>query len=153
MLLSEETHTIRPSKNDDPSLGISIADAIPIQRHVLNISPIPSPYQMIAADVNGSGSITTFDIVTLRRMILGTINEFPNEVPSWRFIPANFSFPNPTNPFESGIPDQYTFLLTDPQIDLDFIAIKIGDVNRSALGNNFRGASHGLGVPISITNR
>ncbi len=150
MFLSQETYTVQPFKNDDASLGVSIADAIPIQRHILGITPISSPYQMIAADVNGSGTITTFDIVFLRRMVLGVINEFPNGVPSWRFIPTDFSFPNPTNPFESGIPDQYTFVLTDPQTSLNFIAIKMGDVNGSALGANFLGRSHGLGLPNPI---
>ena len=150
MFLSQDTYNVRPFKNDDPAFGISIADAIPIQRHILGISSIPTPYQLIAADVNGSGTITTFDIVTLRRMVLGTINEFPNGIPAWRFIPTNFSFPNPMDPFESGIPNQYTFVLTDPQDSLDFIAVKIGDVNGSALGSNFLGRRQGLDVPVPV---
>ena len=41
-LVNENTYTIRPTKNDNPLLGVSISDAIPIQRHILSVSPIPT---------------------------------------------------------------------------------------------------------------
>lgn len=48
-----------------------------------------SPYKMIAADANNSRSITTFDIVTLRKLILGIDTVFTN-TDSWRFVPADY---------------------------------------------------------------
>ncbi|MCC7244090.1 MAG: hypothetical protein IT269_00305 [Saprospiraceae bacterium] len=97
-----------------------------------------SPCQLIAADVNKSNSVTTFDIVALRKLLLGEIQGFLYNT-SWRFVDANFNFPNPNNPF-GGIPSftDHEFIsgidITDHTPDIaDFIAIKIGDVNNSAM--------------------
>lgn len=48
------------------------------------IKPLNSPYKMIAADANHSNSITTFDVVEIRKLILGIYSKFPNNT-SWRF--------------------------------------------------------------------
>ena len=59
---------------------------------------------MIAADANMSGSITTFDIVELRKLILGIYQTLPNNT-SWRFVDKSFVFPNPANPFSALFPE------------------------------------------------
>jgi hypothetical protein len=117
------------SKNNAHTNGVTTGDLIAVSRHILGIEPLGSPYKLIAADANRSGSITTFDIVTIRSLILGIVDEFPNNT-SWRFLPADYIFPNPANPFMSGIPGiSYTSPVLDP---IEFIGIKIGDVNNSA---------------------
>lgn len=118
------------TKNNAAGNGLSTMDIIQISRHILGLEPLSSPYKMIAADANKSGSITTFDIVTIRSVILGLITEFPNNT-SWRFIPSDYVFPNPINPFPSNLP--VTGVFTAPVLQpIDFIGIKIGDVNNSA---------------------
>jgi hypothetical protein len=90
---------------------------------------------MIAADANKSGSITTFDIVEIRKLILGIYTELPNNT-SWRFVDKSFSFPNANNPFQSVFPE--TISVPDAmnnQIEKDFVGVKIGDVNNSAVAN------------------
>jgi hypothetical protein len=55
---------------------------------------------------------------------------------SWRFIPANFQFPDPTNPWQAEIPE--VIQINSPEnegLDLDFTAIKTGDVTGDALTN------------------
>ncbi|MCC7245379.1 MAG: T9SS type A sorting domain-containing protein, partial [Saprospiraceae bacterium] len=119
-----------------PLNGLSTFDLVLISKHILNIEPLTSPYKMIAADANKSGNITTFDIVEFRKLLLGIYSELP-QVPSWRFVPKSFVFPNPNNPFQApGFPEE--ILLPSPfqtSMDYDFVGIKVGDVNNSAMPN------------------
>src|SRR5208337_4569614 len=60
--------------------------------------------------------------------VLGLATNFP--AGSWRFVPADYVFPDPTNPW--GAPSQrwYTNRVADVT-NGDFIAIRLGDVNSS----------------------
>lgn len=130
-------YTITPTKDDNPLNGVTTYDLVLISKHILGIEPFTTPYKMIAADANRSGSITTFDIVELRKLILGIYTELPaNE--SWRFVDKNFAFPNPANPFQTAFPESKT--VADIQanaMDDNFVAIKVGDVNSTAIANSF----------------
>ncbi|GAB4488823.1 MAG: hypothetical protein OHK0019_05680 [Saprospiraceae bacterium] len=125
--------TVTPRKDNDHLNGVSTFDLVLISRHILGITPLGSPYKIIAADANKMSGVTTSDIVEIRKLILGIYNEFPNNT-SWRFVDADFSFPNPSNPFQTQFPE------TRKQIDMDasqtnkvdFVAVKVGDVNNSA---------------------
>ncbi|RMG82261.1 MAG: hypothetical protein D6714_11615, partial [Bacteroidetes bacterium] len=64
--------------------------------------------------------------------ILNLDDHFPNNT-SWRFVPKNYVFPNPDNPFNPPFPEAYYNVPSgDTLSDLDFVAIKIGDLNFSA---------------------
>jgi hypothetical protein len=122
---------ILPEKDDNPHNGVTTYDLVLISKHILNTEPLDSPYKMISADANKSGSITSFDIVELRKLILGVYVELPNNT-SWRFVDSSFVFPNPQNPFQTGFPD--TIPLGNPS-PYNFIGMKIGDVNNTAIPN------------------
>ena len=128
-------YTLTPTKDDNPLNGVTTYDLVLISKHILGMDPFTSPYKMIAADANRSGSITTFDIVELRKLILGIYTELPNN-DSWRFVDKSFSFPNATNPFQSAFPETKT--VGDIQANAtedNFVAVKVGDVNSSAIAN------------------
>ena len=92
---------------------------------------------MIAADANKSNSITTLDLVELRRLILHIDEDLSNNT-SWRFINKQYVFPNFDNPWEENFPELINLNnLNDPQENLNFVAVKIGDVNGSAELNSF----------------
>jgi len=122
-----------PTRDDKHLNGVTTYDLVLISKHILGVEPLNSPYKMIAADVNKSGSITTFDILETRKLILGINSSFPNNT-SWRFVDADFSFPDPINPFQSAFPEGIN-CLSFPSPNNDFVAIKVGDVNSSAAGN------------------
>lgn len=122
--------TISLSKNDDPLNGLSTFDLVLMSKHILGIDTLDSPYKIIAADINKSNSVTTFDIVELRKLLLGVYNTFPNNK-SWRFVKSDFSFSNPLNPFASA-PFAETATV-QPGLPVEFTAIKIGDLNCSAI--------------------
>ncbi|MDZ4682322.1 MAG: SdrD B-like domain-containing protein [Saprospiraceae bacterium] len=126
-------YTIIPSKDGDYLNGVTTLDAVLIQRHILGIQPLNSPYKLIAADVNNSGTITTIDMIQLRKLVLGTDTEFANNS-SWRFVDSDYEFPVPTNPWFEAWPEVIQLEdLSGCQEDLDFIGIKIGDVNNTAV--------------------
>ena len=113
--------------NDDLMRGVSTADLIKIQKHILDIELLTEPWQHIAADVDNSKSITTRDLIHLKKAILGLSDSFPNNT-SWRFTASNFSFRN-SDPFEASL-QRSMRRLECPEEDLFSIkAIKVGDVD------------------------
>ena len=128
-------YSVTPHKDDDPLNGVSTYDLVLISKHILNVEPLDSPYKLIAADINNSGSITTLDMVQLRKLIL-TIDETFTHNTSWRFIPSDYEFENPSNPFAEDFPEVANMNDIDPtDYTIDFVAVKVGDVNGSAIPN------------------
>jgi hypothetical protein len=130
-------YNIIPSKDGDDMNGISTLDIVMIQRHILGIEKLKSPYQLIAADVNSSRSITAGDLIELRKLILGLESGFVNNT-SWRFVDAAYTFTNPANPWYSDIPEKYKISKLTSDMNINFVGIKIGDVNGTALTHNLK---------------
>src|SRR5690606_199097 len=72
------SYTVGPQRGDDYMNGVSTADLITIQRHLLGLKPLDSPYKLIAADANNSRDISARDILELRKLILGVQQELPD---------------------------------------------------------------------------
>ncbi len=133
-------YTLDPSSDGIYANGISVTDILAIQQHILLITPLDSPYKIIAADVNHSETVTTFDLVKIQDLVLGRVDTFPNN-DSWRFVPAAHDFPDPSDPFAEPFPETITYnSLNVSVINQDFIGIKIGDINLNA-DVNFRPAN------------
>ncbi len=126
------TYRITPSKNDNHSNGLTTFDLIKITQHILTIDLLDTPYQIIAADVNRSGGVTTFDVLQIRKLILGTSTEFTDNT-SWRFVPSNYVFIDPANPLAEDFPEYVEVDELGADSTINFVAIKIGDVNGSAM--------------------
>ncbi|MCB0531951.1 MAG: proprotein convertase P-domain-containing protein [Lewinellaceae bacterium] len=125
--------TVSPMKDDDPLNGVSTFDLVLINKHILGLEPLSSPYRMIAADANNSRSLTTFDVVELRKLILGIYTNLPANS-SWRFIDKTYNFPDPLNPFQTVFPEiTQTPDLLGNLPNQDFISVKVGDVNGNAV--------------------
>ncbi|MCD6067062.1 MAG: hypothetical protein K0S33_1888, partial [Bacteroidetes bacterium] len=121
---------ITPTKNNDVNTynGISSLDLVLMQRHVLNTQLLGSPYKIIAADVNGSGSVTNLDILLTQSMILQNIQTFPGGK-LWAFVNSSYVFSNPQVPFPYENSRSYSSANTVTA--QDFIGCKLGDVNNS----------------------
>jgi hypothetical protein len=129
-------YVLAPEKDDNPLNGVTTYDLVLISKHILGLEPFDSPYKMIAADANKSGSITTFDIVEFRKLILGIYSEMPNNT-SWRFVDQAYAFPNQLNPFQEAFPE--TKSVVDMQmanLNDNFVGVKIGDVNNTVVPNS-----------------
>jgi len=128
-------YSVTPSRNDNPLNGVTTLDVLLMQRHILGLDVLDSPYKIIAGDINSSESLTGIDIVELRKLILGHYTEFPDNT-SWRFVDSDFVFGNPGNPWPFDEIRMISPLVMD-ESDEDFIGIKIGDVNGSSDPSNF----------------
>lgn len=128
---------VMPFKNDYPLIGVTTYDLVLIKKHILNLEPLNSPYKILAADANLDGKVTLIDIILLQRLILGYDNHLPHGK-SWRFVPDDYIFPDPADPFAEDFPDRIRVDHTENPLDFSpfkFRAIKLGDVNGSATMN------------------
>ncbi len=129
-------YTVSADKSDAYASGLSVMDILMIKKHLLQILLLPSPYEIIAADVNGDLTISVQDIVLIRSLILGLIPDF-GKTPVWQFIPKEYKFRNPLNPLAENYPISYSLEnLKTNKINVDFIGIKTGDVNLDWLDPN-----------------
>ena len=129
-------YTLQPFKDDGITNGVSTFDLITITKHILGVKSLSTPYQMIAADVNNSGSITTLDLIRTRKVILGAESTFSNNQ-SWRFIDASYTFPDASNPWLENFPEVININnLSDNRMSGNFIAVKTGDVSGDARAND-----------------
>ncbi|MBK8624304.1 MAG: HYR domain-containing protein [Saprospiraceae bacterium] len=122
-----------PVKDDNYIDGITTLDLVLIQRHILGLKKLDSPYKLIAADANNSKSVTASDIVELRKLILGVNDKLVNNAP-WRFVDAAYVFSDVNQPWPFAENLSYEVLETNMTTS-DFIAVKLGDVNGSISEN------------------
>lgn len=160
--IAEGDYTIKPFRVDEASNGISTLDELILQRHLLGIQPITDPYMFLAADLNGSGTITVLDRLLLRKIILGDTDAFPGNE-TWRFVPATY---------RETMGEELARMAAAPREikltdvikcanDHDFIGVKLGDLNNSVfietsageVLNGTRGRSSNDPHPLEIEER
>lgn len=122
-------YTLEPAPESACIEGVSTLDLVFIQRHILGLELLDSPYKMIAADANNTNSISAADILEIRKLVLGVNQEYPNS-DCWKSIRKSHTFDNPYAPWD--YESSYTFNnMSQDQLNKDFYLIKTGDVNRS----------------------
>jgi len=124
-----ESYDITVDRQDDYLNGVTTLDLVLMQRHVLGLDILDSPYKIIASDVDGSNSVSGADLVAMRRLLLGTSFDFPIGQ-SWTFLDGDQTFSNNITPFPYDQSITITSLLEDLN-DLAFVGVKMGDVNEN----------------------
>ncbi len=118
-----DDYTLTPWRSGD-DLGVSVADAIKIERHLAFVEEFDSAYKLIAADVNLSNSVTVSDVVLIKRY-LAELDELPSG--NWSFVDADYAI-DKDNWMDA--PHTIDASLVDSDLDLlDFVGIRMGDVN------------------------
>ena len=107
-----------PAKNTGFANGISTQDLIDIQRHILQKNELGSKYRKIAADVNGNGTIDVLDVLELRKLVMKPDSKLANNT-SWRFFDTKTDM------------EVYDVNNVEGDMTVDFVGVKIGDVNLS----------------------
>lgn len=130
-------YTITPTKDNDPLNGVSTFDLLLISKHILGVDTL-DPLRLLAADANRSGSVTSFDMLELRKLILGLYTDLPQNT-SWRFFPKDMTI-DPANPFGSLTEIIQLSGFNPATQNMDFVAVKTGDTNGNAKPNNFQQA-------------
>lgn len=117
---ANSAYSLRLEKEANAINGTSTFDLVLIARGILGIDPL-DPYQLWAADVNNSGSVTALDMVFIRQIILSITTEFI--VPPWLF-----GFPD-----APGGSDMINLGEVTGNLNLDIIGVKTGDMNYTAV--------------------
>ncbi|MEM8528948.1 MAG: T9SS type A sorting domain-containing protein [Bacteroidota bacterium] len=123
--LDENPYAILPYKSRfEEESCINQADAVLLFAYLLGELEL-SPYSLIAADVNNSGSVTSFDYFSILNY---SIEHGFGGNTDWRFVPKDYEFPDPSNPFMEEFPEP---LAVDENYEgsYDFIGVKIGDLS------------------------
>jgi len=119
--------TIAASKSTAGAAGISSADLLFIVNHIFG-TQLLSPYQWVAADVNGDANISLNDYLRIQRVVLATDQHILGS-PDWKFVPKSYVFPSP-NPLSAPVPQSIVHNPADMDfLDDDFVAVRMGDVN------------------------
>ena len=132
-LMANNAYEIKPLRDDDPTNGVSTLDIFEIQKHILGLESLEGPYNVIAADINGDNKITVLDLVELRKLVLGVIDELPNNT-SWRFAVAGQTFADVQSPW--GFEEAYQIQNLTQNEEANFVGIKVGDVNNTSKANS-----------------
>jgi hypothetical protein len=132
----EVDYTITPTHYTDYMNGVRTSDIVGITQHILGVQLLSSPYKYIAADVDGNEEVNVGDIINIRRLILGLSDTYPNGMPSWAFVSADYEFSTLDNPWAEAFPSVLNINnLTANVTDADFVGVKLGDVNGTAIAN------------------
>ena len=125
----ENDYQIAVERDKDDSEGVSTLDLVLIQRHILGLEQLNSPYKLIAADVNNNEKVSASDLVALRKLILGIDASFPDNE-SWRFVSMDAEMDDMSNPWPFS---EDLIIGNEPlqNIEAGFIGVKIGDVNNT----------------------
>jgi len=117
--------------------GVSIYDIVMISRHLNEILPFSTIYQYAAADADGNNEIgfegrgIPPDILSLSQLILGIKDTLAGQT-CWRYFDENSSGSLPMDPPSDEFIRPNEFRLESPSnTDLNFIAVKVGDLNNS----------------------
>ncbi|MEM6700113.1 MAG: hypothetical protein AAF599_17045, partial [Bacteroidota bacterium] len=123
---SENSYTIIPYKEEIENYEACVtqADVLLLFAYLQDQIEL-SPYSLIAADTDNSGTVTSFDYVGILNYSIN--NSYVGNT-GWRFIPKGYEFPDPTNPFAEEFPE---FIIADGNHEgsYDFWGIKIGDIS------------------------
>ncbi|MFN0174315.1 MAG: T9SS type A sorting domain-containing protein [Saprospiraceae bacterium] len=109
--------------------GLTTYDLVCISKHILGTEPLASGYDIIAADANRSSSITSFDIVEFRKLILGIYQKLPQQQSPWIFVPEY-------------IPQDY-----QTQFDLNPFSIDIDVINQDVSYTEYSTATWQYNIP------
>lgn len=121
-----------PKLDTLPALGVNTLDVLLADWHMTGQSLLSTPYKIIAADANHDGLVNQPDLDAMSNLIVGAASQFPNNT-SWRFLPANYTFPNPLSPLTAAFPEKIstTCPIATGQ-NQHFIAVKTGDLDGTA---------------------
>ncbi|MFT4535970.1 MAG: hypothetical protein ACI9P5_003342, partial [Saprospiraceae bacterium] len=126
-------YQITASKDVDYLNGVSTLDLVKIQRHILGLEDLDSPYKLIAADINADNKIKASDLVQLRKLILGVIADLPKNE-SWRFVNGSQSLDMDLDLGNVDYTIDIEYLSSD-MLNNNMVAVKVGDVTENATVN------------------
>ncbi|MEZ5058841.1 MAG: T9SS type A sorting domain-containing protein [Saprospiraceae bacterium] len=119
-------YRIWAEKDEDHANGLTFLDILEYRNTILNFDTLQSVYRYFVADVNGSQTVTTFDLVLTSKVMAQEVQRFPNVDHCWLFFDATGPYPQ-TRMDVKGNQIEIKNLQAD-QMDNNFRAAKLGDL-------------------------
>jgi hypothetical protein len=120
--------TLRAERPDAGNNGVSTLDIALARKHLLQLQLLEDPLQIVSADANGNGSVSSLDFIFIQRVVLTIEDGFAPQT-EWIFQPVDEA----TQPLPQQIGNEWTFTVpsgSDWRINLR--GSKRGDVNYTA---------------------
>ncbi len=124
---SEAPYSLEPNLTTSFSEGITLIDAERLRDHLWGLAPLASPVELLAADMDGSGSLDWADFQLLRGLANGTVSSLPGLTSPWKFFPKSTVFADPSNPWSATLSGSVVVDGVGP-VAVDFTAFKLGDL-------------------------
>ena len=127
--------TVKPYKAAMDPNAVNVIASTKVYDHLsYQLGLIPesgsNPYQIIAMDVDCDDRITVIDSRKINQYVLGIDRETFEDCAGWAFVPADYEFQTPENPFP--YPDSVYIPRLDQDLEVDFVGIMKGDVEYAA---------------------
>jgi len=147
-LTENESYEVSLHNDWDHLKGVNTGDIVLIAQHILGTAEFENLYQLISADVDNSNFISVTDLAIIRQLILGKRDDFPNNT-SWRFFLRDEAFDYAASPFDFPIDESASFVYEGGVENLNFVGVKIGDVQQSASISLTRNANSELTFQVN----
>lgn len=132
-LLLNRDYVIGADKSDEMNNGVTILDLIILAQYIIENRQFETPYHYIAADVNNDKKINFMDLVEMRSVMMRRQDYFTGGK-AWRFVPQDWDMSVGEHVLKSDIPDHIEVKNLEGELrDQNFIGIKVGDLNNSAV--------------------
>lgn len=118
-------YVVSSFKQGNDHNGITLNDAYLIAMHILGIQPMSSVNFLVFADINASASVTTLDVVEIKKFILYQNEGCVDCFFGWRVLREGVNVQVPDNY------STYNITLDTDFENINFTAYKVGDVNLS----------------------
>jgi hypothetical protein len=130
-LAIESDYTVNPDYRASFDFGaVTVTDIVSITNHILGTNVLRTGYDHVAADVNLDADVNIFDLVAMRRVILGLQDELNDAGATWRFVEAGYNL-TPGN-WMATFPEVYNVNNLQGNVtDADFVVVELGNVVRS----------------------
>jgi hypothetical protein len=130
-LAIESDYTVNPDYRASFDFGaVTVTDIVSITNHILGTNVLTTGYDHVAADVNLDADVNIFDLVAMRRVILGLQDELNDAGATWRFVEAGYNL-TPGN-WMATFPEVYNVNNLQGNVtEADFVVVELGNVVRS----------------------
>jgi hypothetical protein len=128
--ISDDTYTVRATKQTEGLEGITTLDIVLIQKYLLGLEEVQDVCKYAAMDMNGDGRVSASDILRVRNLILG----YEASVVNWNFMDEGYMETH-TDASHYSLKDSYKKVIQvengTTSDNTNFRGVYAGDVNLS----------------------
>lgn len=140
-VMEDSEFKLKALSTDDPLNGVSTFDLILMSQYILGNWEPENPLELMAADVDFSGTVDMMDVLYVRDVILGRAENFPGGS-SWLIFDQQFLNDNREITYKDPVPLEMILNTTDRDLDnINFVGLKLGDLSQSAVPNRSQNGS------------